>query len=346
MHVINVRNVHEALPVAIDYILRHGLERESRAGDVLVAPHPVATVYQNPTEVCCFWPERDVNPFATLFEGLWMLAGRNDVEYVARFIARMREFSDDGETLHGAYGERWRRRFGLDQLKVVADALRENPDCRRQMVQIWDASTDLGRPGRDFPCNTMIHFQVNPYGALDMSVFNRSNDLVWGTYGADAPHFGMLLEYMAARVGVRPGRYWQISDNWHAYKATLEPLRELQLYAPAPFYEHHRMRSPYHATTQPYGMMQGVDPDQWDSDLAVFLDEEDACLGYQTPFIRKVALPLIQAHNAFKQLEGEDRYKEAARALQNCQARDWRTMAEQWIHRRWEKFLGKANQSG
>ena len=341
MHFINVRNVHEALPVGLHLMNSIGVKRESRAGDVILAPEPVTTLFQKPDELCCFWPERDVNPFATLFEGLWMLAGRNDVDYPARFIQRMTDFSDDGVTLHGAYGERWRHRFGMDQLMTIANNLVQNPDCRRQMLQIWNASTDLVEPGKDVPCNTIIHFQVNVYGFLDMTVFNRSNDIIWGAYGADAPHFGMLLQWMSAACNRGIGRYWQISDNWHAYEATLTPeLMSVRQWARNPQYERLVAHSPYEmGEVKAYPLVGSEKIEQWDDDLTMFMSEEDHALGYKSPFFKKVAIPLIQAHNEFKGNDGERRYSEAVRCLKNCRAEDWRRMAEDWIHRRWEKFI-------
>jgi len=341
MHLINCRNVHEALPVGLNLLHSIGVRRQSRAGDVILAPEPVTTLYQKPDELCCFWPERNVNPFATLFEGLWMLAGQNNVDYVARFIPRMRDFSDDGVTLHGAYGERWRSRHGFDQLHEISQALKANPDCRRQMLQIWDVNTDLIEPGKDVPCNTMVHFQVNAYGYLDMTVFNRSNDIIWGAYGADAPHFGMLLQYVAHASGHKIGRYWQISDNWHAYEETLtEEIKGLRNWARNPQYERLVAHSPYESgEVKPYPMFGSESIEQWDADLKMFMDEEDQAIGYKSPFFKKVAVPMIQAHRAFKENDGEHKYIETARCIKNIRATDWRIMCEGWIQRRWEKFL-------
>ena len=42
-------------------------------------------------------------------------------------------------------------------------------------------------------------------GRLQMTVHCRSNDIIWGTYGANAVHFSILQEYVAARIGVDLG---------------------------------------------------------------------------------------------------------------------------------------------
>jgi len=236
---LRVRNVHEALPVAIELLHRIGIRRESRNGPVLQSPEPVATVYEHPTERVIFWPERDANPFLHLYESLWMLAGHNDLAPLLRYTKRFAEFSDDGETLHGAYGYRWRNHFRIqavkseyhktDQLSVIAEQLKANPEDRRCVLGMWDPEADLGRQGKDLPCNDTATFQIGPDGRLNMVVFCRSNDIVWGAYGANAVHFSYLLEYMAAWIGVPVGTYTQVSVNWHAYLKTLEPVRKLNL---------------------------------------------------------------------------------------------------------------------
>ena len=37
---------------------------------------------------------------------------------------------------------------------------------------------------KDVPCNTHAYFAINAEGSLDLTVCNRSNDLVWGCLGA------------------------------------------------------------------------------------------------------------------------------------------------------------------
>ena len=93
--------------------------QESRSGSVIEFPSPVTTTYKRPEERVLFYKNRDANPFFHLFESIWMLAGRDDVKYLSNFNKRMEEYSDDGHTLHGAYGYRWREYFLTDQLDWI-----------------------------------------------------------------------------------------------------------------------------------------------------------------------------------------------------------------------------------
>ncbi len=341
MHVIRARNVHEALPMGLEHLLLHGVERESRNGDVLVAPGPVTTVYEKPCERVMFWPERDANPFFHLAEGLWMLAGRNDFPYLTQFVPRMQDFSDDGETLQGAYGHRWRRYFEVDQLPIIIQMLKDNPDERRCVLQMWDADIDLGGAGKDLPCNTHVYFLVNA-GRLDMTVCCRSNDMILGAYGANAVHFSMLQEFMATGIGVEVGRYWQVSNNFHAYKnKDLAKVISLADRAPDP----HRTRNhnPYtYSRLRPYPLVS-TPVEQWLQDLSMFLDE-GVVIGLRDPFFRRVAQPMMMAHKAYKQGHGIERYQAAFEILQQCHAPDWKRAGIEWVQRRcaaWEKRQGE-----
>lgn len=340
MKVIHARNVHQALPEALYQLANEGIDRESRNGPVVVFPEPVTTVYEEPAERVLFWPARDANPFFHLMEALWMLGGRNDVEFVAQYVERMRSFSDDGVTFHGAYGHRWRVHFDRDQLPGIINALRENPEDRRQVLSMWDARVDLGREGKDVPCNLQALFQIDHEGKLVMMVTNRSNDIIWGAYGANAVHFSYLHEYVARSVGVPQGRYYQVSGNFHAYRDVLGKVAELVDCAPDPVLpEEARWAGlcPYiDARVEPFPLMS-TDRTVWDADLEMFLDEGPV-LGFRDPFFRRVAVPLRAAHRAYKETKGAARYSAALSILEDCEAEDWKLAAQEWIDRRQEAY--------
>jgi hypothetical protein len=146
---INVRNVHQALTEGCYQMRLEGIRRQSRNGLVDVLPGPCITTYKYPVERVLFYPERDANPFFHLMESLWMLAGRNDVQWINEFNSTIHQFSDNGKTFNGAYGFRWRDMFGHDQLHKVILALRNDPTCRRQVIGMWDPRSDLGAETRD-----------------------------------------------------------------------------------------------------------------------------------------------------------------------------------------------------
>ncbi len=114
-----VRNVSEALCLAKQALEISGVLVKTRNGAAYEFPGPVVTTYTHPRERVLFYKERDANPFFHFMESMWMLAGRNDVDWIMQFNGRMNTYSDDGVTFHGAYGHRWRTWFNKDQLEIA-----------------------------------------------------------------------------------------------------------------------------------------------------------------------------------------------------------------------------------
>lgn len=346
MHVIRARNVHQALPEALYQIQRHGVKRDSRNGPVLKFPEPCTIVYEHPCERVVFWPEREANPTFHLLEALWMLAGRNDVQFVASLVPRMATFSDDGQTLNGAYGYRWRHHFRtpegqvIDQIQTIAQALRLNRNCRRQVLSMWDGGHDLGLQSKDLPCNTHAYFSINDDGLLDMMVCNRSNDLVWGALGANAVHFSVLQEFMASLIGVGVGRYWQTSNNMHLYLEHHEKLME-ELSPKAYPSQQYRETCPYESgRVKPSPLVPQGDANAWLREVEMFLDVGVA-MGMRDPFVKRVAAPLAEAYALYRSAESPSGLTQALDRVGHCEAEDWRLAAQEWYERRLEKAKAK-----
>jgi len=250
MHVIRARNVNHLFIEGLTHLAHVGEPSDSRAGRVLVAPWPVMSIYERPMERVLFDAKRDANPFFHLMEGLWMLAGRNDAAFLDNYVKDFgSRFAENG-IIHGAYGHRWRRALGFDQLHEIVRRLHADPTDRQCVLQMWDAnqyeerrggaeggyvygSDDLEGSWRDRPCNTHCYFRVRGRNAtpeetgrpvLDMTICCRSNDIVWGAYGANAVHMSMLLEYVAGRAGLGVGTMYQLSNNYHGYVVMLDKI--------------------------------------------------------------------------------------------------------------------------
>lgn len=334
MYVIQARNVHQALPKGIDYLRREGVRRRSRNGDVLVSSVPVATVYERPIERLSFWEHRPVNVAFLLAEALWMLAGRNDLKLPATFIKDFGRYSDDGETLHGAYGYRWRRQFDVDQLDEIVRALSSNADDRRAVLQMWDTRLDLGRDGKDVPCNTMATFQIGASGALDMTVFCRSNDIIWGAYFANAFHFGLLLDYLADRIGVLVGTYTQVSVNYHAYVDVFQQYQDVVLDALDRLYAVPALiRDPYRdGTVWGSRFFDGTVDDGGIDELLLHVSS-----GFSLPVQRsggsfELAYIVLRSNHLLRTLPSSERFDAAIEALSSAdQANDMVMASRQWI---------------
>lgn len=329
MEVVSVRNVHLALPEIVERIQKLGTERDSRDGKVLTISGPTTIVYEKPQERVVLWAERDANPFFHLFEALYFLAGRRDVAFLAKLVKNMARFSDDGKKFHASYGYRWRKNFRFDQLSLIVKNLRENTDCRRQYLAIWDAKKDLGRKGKDLPCNVGISLQVNPMGTLDMVVHNRSNDAILGATGANACHMSILQEYICHGVGVPMGRYWQVSSNMHAYLRDLEKFKGIAIHASDPY--RHESRCPYEKGQVVITPVVDCDLKTWEEDLHMWM-KNPTKVGLRSQFFLRVATPMFIAHKAFK--KGEIELALEIIETQMPDMSDWKRASKEWLERR------------
>lgn len=337
MIVINARNVNGALALALQQVEKVGAIRSSRNGTVLAFQEPVSTVYTHPTERVLFSRIRNANPTFHLLESLWMLAGRSDVKFPGTIVKNMKNYTDDGDTFWGAYGHRWRNFFGFDQIEFIIEELRDNPESRRCVLQMWDATFGgLGRVpdliqgmrgGKDVPCNTCIYFDRRD-GNLNMTVCCRSNDILWGCYGANAVHMSVLQEYMALSIGCPVGTYTQMSNDLHLYTATTPDcgIADLALDSIS--------SDAYSAGMVVPGSLWtvGETKEDFDSDLRDFFSAFDlvglegvAEEQYETEFFNFTVQPMVRAWTNRKN------YREASIASRNIMAPDWRLAMTNWI---------------
>lgn len=350
---ITALNVNEALSDGLEWLRTSGLREDSRNGPVIVSPEPVTTTYRFPLERVLFSPKRDANPWFHLMESLWMLAGRRDVKLPLYFNSKFGVWSDDGVNVHGAYGYRWRKMFytithnsmlQTDQLKVLADELRRNPTSRRCVLQMWTVGQDLDlavgdKLGRDVPCNTHVYFDSKD-GLLNQTVCCRSNDIIWGAYGANAVHMSILLEYVAALAGLGVGVYRQFSNNFHLYPALYQSkgqsveraIEELAL--DARINDHYQRE----VTQSP---IINTPVNEWDEDLRKFLSHVDLAMDHSAaqypifndPFFSGCAMPMFEAWITRK--EGHGTGLEELGPMFNYP--DWELACREWIERREER---------
>jgi len=339
MFVIDATNVNEALPKGILHLLEAGVTEDSRNGKVLVAPTPVCTVYRKPLERVLFSPLRNANPFFHVMEALWMLGGHHDLKFPLEFNSRFAEYSDDGQSVFGAYGWRWREFFGYDQLEKIAYELQNNPQSRRCVLSMWngweiDEYEDEDAPlhshcdlyvathgGKDVPCNTHAYFDCRG-GKLNMTVCNRSNDIIWGAYGANAVHFSFLQEYMALRIGVPVGVYRQVSNNFHAYLDVYDVQKLLMI-------ANNALTTNYYATEVDFNRTPLFKDNckRFEDELEYFLNDS-LYEATSHEFIRTVAQPMRRAWELYKQAELEKAVELLYATMIPC---DWRTAALTWL---------------
>lgn len=383
MHIV-VRNVNEAfykIVQGIDLvrnsrIISHSVQpietitQDSRNGKVYRIPRPFTITYTHPWERVLFNKARDANPFFHLYEALWMLAGRNDLAPLQYYVSTFDQFSDDGETLNGAYGYRWRngkRWVGypgvpgetiyyphkVDQIEEVMRHLSQNPNSRRAVLHMSNVQDDTSKMDstKDQCCNLSVVFEIDNsegevvdtgapkpeggfyeeyvvYPKLNMTVFNRSNDLILGALGANAVHFSFLQEYVACCLGVEIGEYHQVSSNMHVYDWNFKPeewLKDELIDYPGDRIPLVNDQATFDKEVQSF-VASNYNP----------IIKELGSNRWEEPFLRQVAQPLLNAFHCHK----DRSYSEAFDWLDLVNQRDWRVAGKNWITKRygnWKK---------
>lgn len=152
-------------------------------------------------------------PFSCLGEFCWYLAASNDAEFISYYLPKYQESAEEG-IIFGGYGPRLLNWRGLDQIESVSTLLRERPDSRRAVIQLFDAE-DIRENHKDVPCTCTLQFMLRG-NKLHMFTCMRSNDVILGL-PHDVFSFTMLQEIMARALDAEVGTYKHAVGSIHLY---------------------------------------------------------------------------------------------------------------------------------
>lgn len=248
-------NLNSALIKLSQDILKEGVFRETRGFRCLEFPYPVTVCLLNPLDRYVTIPARKWNKVLPFAELAWLLMGYNDLDVLpGNYVKNLYNFSDNGRTWRAGYGPRIRFMNGFktdydigskldgnivsgyigmtDQLKYVVDVLNKDPYSRQAVIEIADPVKDnFDEDGnlkvtKDQPCTRLLNFQ-NRNGALDLTVYMRSNDLIWGFSAVNVFNFTFMLEIVAGMVGLPVGNYYHVANNLHVYEDKMDMVHEI-----------------------------------------------------------------------------------------------------------------------
>ncbi len=165
-----------------------------------------------------------------IYELLWFLAGDTNIKYLQDHgVTIWDEWADENGNLGPVYGYQWRNWPApdgqvIDQISMVIDTIRKNPDSRRMMVTAWNPA-DVEKMALP-PCHCLFQFYVAD-GKLSCQLYQRSADVFLGVPFNIASY--ALLTLMVAQVtGLQPGEFVHTTGDTHLYRNHFEQV-ELQL---------------------------------------------------------------------------------------------------------------------
>lgn len=161
-------------------------------------------------------------------EQTWFISGsRKPADFLRQFTKVWDMFTNPGDVVTVAYGYRWRKHFGRDQLKLLIDLLKKDPSSRHGVIVMWDPSADGlgGITKKNVPCP--YTFTVNIIGGrLHLHLVVRSNDMILG-FPHDVAGFALLQYILAQELGVQPGIYTHTISNAHIYDIHYDTAKEI-----------------------------------------------------------------------------------------------------------------------
>lgn len=232
-------------------ILKDGVCRETRGKICYELPQPIMIKITDPTARLVTIPERNWYAPLAYGESLWLASGRNNIEYINPYGSNIKNFSDNGVTMRGGYGPRFRHYNGsnadydirhmfkeklteVDQFRYVVECFKKDINTRQAIINIGDPVKDCFDEDRnlkvtkDIPCTRTLHFIKDPKeNKMNLIVSMRSNDLIWGASAVNIFNFTLIQEYIAAILGLEVGSYYHIADNLHYYKNMKEMVEAI-----------------------------------------------------------------------------------------------------------------------
>jgi thymidylate synthase len=163
-------------------------------------------------------------------ELLWFLNGDTNIAYLHDHgVSIWDEWADQNGDLGPVYGRQWRRWAAadgrhIDQLSLVIDQIKADPDSRRLVVSAWNVG-ELDAMAL-LPCHALFQFYV-ANGRISCQLYQRSADALLGV-PFNIASYALLTHMVAQQCDLRVGELVWTGGDCHLYLNHLEHA-DLQL---------------------------------------------------------------------------------------------------------------------
>lgn len=161
-------------------------------------------------------------------EQIWFLMGHKNLAFLQRFTKIWDDFAEANNCVESAYGYRWRKHFGRDQIDGLIKLLQDDPSSRHGVILMWDPSDDglaTGIKKKNVPCPYTFTVQIMG-GKLCLHLIIRSNDMMLGN-PHDVAGFAFLAHILAQKLQVDLGTLTVSISNAHIYDIHFAQAEEI-----------------------------------------------------------------------------------------------------------------------
>jgi thymidylate synthase len=174
------------------------------------------------------------------FELLWFLRGDTNIKYLTdNGVKIWNEWALENGELGPVYGAQWRNWRGedgksYDQVQVLIDGLKKNPNSRRHIINGWNVALlpdETKTPQENAaaglmalpPCHAFYQFYVAD-GKLSASLYIRSNDLFLGN-PYNTASLALLTHMLAQQCDLDVGEIIISIGDAHIYSNHFEQVK-------------------------------------------------------------------------------------------------------------------------
>ena len=219
------------------HVKKHGVKKEDRTGTGTISVFG----YQMRFDLSEGFPlitTKKCHLRSIIYELLWFLGGDTNIRYPQdNKVTIWDEWADENGELGPVYGHQWRaweafefipehsegiewipgeyKKIEIDQIAIVIDKLKNNPDDRRIIVSAWNvADVERGEMALP-PCHCFFQLYV-ANGKLSCLLYQRSCDSFLGV-PFNIASYALLTMMLAQVCGLKLGEFIWTGGDVHIY---------------------------------------------------------------------------------------------------------------------------------
>ena len=143
----------------VSHVLEYGNEKEDRTGTGTKSVFGYQMRF-NLSEGFPMLTTKKLNLKSIIYELLWFLTGDTNIKYLKdNGVSIWTEWADENGNLGPVYEHQWRNwnNDEIDQIKLIIESLKNNPNSRRMLVSAWNPSV-LPDKSKSFSKNVADQF--------------------------------------------------------------------------------------------------------------------------------------------------------------------------------------------
>ena len=221
----------------LSHILENGVQKGDRTGTGTISTFG----YQMRFDLAEGFPlltTKKLHLKSIIHELLWFIKGETNTKYLKENNVKIWDsWSDENGDLGPVYGHQWRNwnSDDVDQISILIDQIKNNPNSRRMIVSAWNPSV-LPDTSESFsknvangkaalpPCHAFFQFYVIE-GKLSCQLYQRSADTFLGV-PFNIASYALFTMMIAQVTNLQAGDFIHTFGDVHLYNNHLEQAKE------------------------------------------------------------------------------------------------------------------------